>query len=265
MKYIANFSGGKDSTAMLFMLLEKGYPLDYIVFCDTGKEFPELYEHVERVKRYLKEHFPSAPEITVLRAEHTFDYYMFEVPVHRKSNAKFSKYNKHDSACGYGWAGIKNRWCTGRMKKEVMQKFFRGIGQYIDYIGIAADEPKRLKPDERKRYPLAEWGITEKAALSYCYAIGFDWGGLYRKMDRASCWCCPLQSIKSYRALWKYHPELWEELKRMDERSPISMCSSYTLDELERRFEREKNQMNFFDLLGKEESFCYEKIQRQSV
>jgi len=27
------------------------------------------------------------------------------------------------------------------------------------------DEPKRCKPDPHKRYPLAEWGITEQEAL----------------------------------------------------------------------------------------------------
>ena len=41
-KYIVNLSGGKDSTAMLLMLLEKGCPVDYILFADTGKDFPQM-------------------------------------------------------------------------------------------------------------------------------------------------------------------------------------------------------------------------------
>lgn len=249
MKYVANFSGGKDSTAMLFMLLEKGYPLDYIVSCDTGKEFPEMYEHIEKVKQCLKEHYPNAPKITTLRAEHSFDYLMFDIPVKRKFKNQDSKYSKYKSTFGYGWGSFKNRWCTSKLKTDVMRKFFKGIGRYINYIGIAADEPKRLKPDKRKTYPLAQWGVTESDALNYCYALGFDWGGVYKHQKRMSCWCCPLQSIKSYRALWKYHPELWQELKSMDERSPIAMCSSYTLEELERRFEAESRQISIFDLV----------------
>lgn len=246
MKYIVNFSGGKDSTAMLFMLLEKNYPIDYIVFCDTGKEFPEMYEHIEKVKSYLKKYYPNAPEITMLQAEHSFDYYMFYAFVKRKSDNIISPYNKGSSPFGYGWASFKNRWCTSRMKERVTKKFCKGISDdFKHYIGIAADEPERVK--QKNLYPLVAWGITEKQALEYCYAIGFDWSGLYEKMNRVSCWCCPLQSIKSYRALWKYHPELWAELKQMDARSPIAMCSSYTLDELEKRFEIEALQMNLFE------------------
>ncbi len=251
MKYIANFSGGKDSTAMLIMLLEKGYPLDYIVSCDTGKEFPEMYAHIEKVKRYLKKHFPDAPEIITLRAVHSFDYYMFEKPVKREFNQTKDAHSKYKSAFGYGWGSFKNRWCTSTMKTEVMRKFFQGMAKYINYIGIAADETKRLKPDKQKMYPLAEWGVTEADALNFCYQRGFDWGGLYEHKKRVSCWCCPLQSINDYRVLWKHHPELWQELKSMDKRSPIEMCSSYTLDELEKRFEAEARQLSIFDLEGK--------------
>ena len=49
MKYIASLSGGKDSTAMVLNLLEKNYPLDEIIYCDTGKEFTQMYEHLEKL------------------------------------------------------------------------------------------------------------------------------------------------------------------------------------------------------------------------
>ena len=32
---IVSLSGGKDSTAMLLMMLEKSYRIDEIIFCDT--------------------------------------------------------------------------------------------------------------------------------------------------------------------------------------------------------------------------------------
>ena len=64
-KYIVNLSGGKDSTAMLLMLLEKGCPVDYILFADTGKDFPQMQEHLRKLAEYIKEHHPTAPEITI--------------------------------------------------------------------------------------------------------------------------------------------------------------------------------------------------------
>ena len=70
----------------------------------------------------------------------------------------------------------------------------------VEYIGIAADEPKRVK---HAYYPLVEWGMTEKDCLDYCYAHGFDWGGLYEIFHRVSCWCCPLQPLSELRKLYE--------------------------------------------------------------
>lgn len=51
--HVVSLSGGKDSTAMLLMMLEKGMPVDDILFCDTGLEFPGLYAHLEKVEQYI--------------------------------------------------------------------------------------------------------------------------------------------------------------------------------------------------------------------
>lgn len=79
MKYIVSFSGGKDSTAMLLIMLEEGCRIDEIIYCDTGKEFPEMYEHIDKVEKYI------GRKITRLKAEKSFDYYMFE---HEKTRGK---------------------------------------------------------------------------------------------------------------------------------------------------------------------------------
>ena len=44
MKYIASCSFGKDSLAMVLMLIERGLPLDEVVFYDTGMEFQAIYD-----------------------------------------------------------------------------------------------------------------------------------------------------------------------------------------------------------------------------
>ena len=48
---IVSFSGGKDSTAMLLMMLEKGIDIGRVVCVDTTKEFPEMYRHIEAVQK----------------------------------------------------------------------------------------------------------------------------------------------------------------------------------------------------------------------
>lgn len=44
---IVSLSGGKDSTAMLLMMLERGEDIHSVVFFDTGWEFPEMHEHID--------------------------------------------------------------------------------------------------------------------------------------------------------------------------------------------------------------------------
>ncbi len=54
---IANLSGGRDSTAMVIRYLELGNNIDYILFCDTGYEFKEMYEYIEKLDLYLQRNF----------------------------------------------------------------------------------------------------------------------------------------------------------------------------------------------------------------
>ncbi len=46
--HIASVSWGKDSLAML-LLIEKGWPLNEVVFYDTGMEFQAIYDTQDRM------------------------------------------------------------------------------------------------------------------------------------------------------------------------------------------------------------------------
>ena len=106
----------------------------------------------------------------------------------------------------------------------------------IEYVGIAADETKRIKD---KNYPLVEWGMTEKDCLSYCYRRGFDWGGLYEIFSRVSCWCCPLQSLEELRKLYRHFPDLWRQLEEWDNSTWRTFLKNYSVRQLAARFDFE--------------------------
>ena len=202
--YIVSLSGGKDSTAMLLRLIEEKRPIDRILFCDTGLEFPQMYDHLNKLEQYI------GRKIIRLKAEYSFEYYFLEYMPKRK-NPGLRQYT------GNSWAGPNNRWCTGRLKINVVNKYLKELKKnydVVEYIGIAADEPKRVK---HACYPLVEWGMTEKDCLDYCYAHGFDWGGLYEIFHRVSCWCCPLQPLSELRKLYECFPELWKQLRKWDD------------------------------------------------
>ena len=187
---------------------------------NTGDE-----DMITLVKKYIKEKYNK--EITTLKAEKDFDYYMFE---HEKTRGK----NKGKR--GYGWSTMLCRWCTSNLKTNVINKYLKAKNEeYTEYIGIACDEPKRIKD---KCYPLIDWGMTEKDCLHYCYERGFDWEGLYEHFDRVSCWCCPLKNLKELEILYKYYPELWEELKKMDKRAYNQFRKDYRGEQLEEKFKQ---------------------------
>jgi len=197
---IVTFSGGKDSTAMVLRLLEEGRQIDEIVFFDTGWEFPQMYEHIKQVEKYI------GRKITRLEPKKPFSYWMFERPV-------ISRKTKEVGRIGNGWPTPLRRWCT-REKLNALKKYCRGRQRYI---GIAADEQHRVR-DNGDSYPLIEWGMTEADCLEYCYQHGFDWDGLYEHFHRVSCFCCPLQRLDSLRALRKHYPDLWKTMLEWGDR-----------------------------------------------
>lgn len=219
---IASLSGGKDSTAMLLRLLEEARPIDEILFCDTGWEFPQMYDHLTRLEHYI------GRTITRLKAPMTAEQYFYEYTAKSTAHLVTNR--------GLSWPSHSCRWCTGRLKTHVINKHLRDLRrQYhlVQYVGIAADEAHRCKD---LHYPLVEWGMTEADCLTYCYARGFDWGGLYDIFRRVSCWCCPLQPLSELRKLRKHCPDLWQRLLEMDAHTWQPFRADYTARQLEERF-----------------------------
>ncbi len=227
-RYIASFSGGKDSTAMLLRMVEEKYPIDEVIFCDTGMEFEGLYQHVAQVEKN------TGVSITRLKAPESFEY-VFSTYTPQRKNPELAGYQ------GMSWPGPRARWCTGWLKTRIIDKYLRqysGKYEVVQYIGIAADEQQRVK--EGKRYPLIEWDMTEADCLRYCYDRGYDWGGLYEIFRRVSCWCCPLQSIPELRKLREHFPDLWMKLREMDDSTWRTFKEDWSVRDLEVRFNLEK-------------------------
>lgn len=245
--HAVSLSGGKDSTALLLMMIEKGMPIDVVVCADPGMEFPEMYEHLAKVDELLFRE--RGLHVQYLRHPNGFEWMMFEKPIGEGDSADYRE-KRGIPLRGKGWPNSQTRWCTGYLKTYLIQKFVNRLKEKKNakhYVGIASDEAWRCKGEV---YPLVEWGITEAQALQYCYNRGFDWGGLYEIYHRCSCWCCPLQPIDGLRKLRKHHPELWERLRDLDARareqfgdSPLGRFKDgYSVEMLEERFTNEDAQ-----------------------
>lgn len=124
MRHILGLSGGKDSTA-LAILLHKHIPQMEYFFCDTGKELPETYEYLDRIKARL------GIQIEYLKPE-----------LHHKKGGE--EYHVFDLWLDLGKGYLpspNNRWCTINMKIKPLEKFV-GRDEVYSYIGIRADEER---------------------------------------------------------------------------------------------------------------------------
>ena len=229
MKYFASISFGKDSLAMLLRLIEENKPLDEVVFYDTGMEFECIYNLRNKILPLLEAH---NIKYTELKPKQTFLYTMFEKPV-KKRNGTTGK--------GYSWCGGRCRWGTTE-KLKAIEKYCKGN---YEYVGIAYDEQNRLSKEIKvnKLFPLAEWKMTEKDCLEYCYNRGYDWNEdgieLYSILDRVSCWCCCNKNLKELENYYKYLPKYWNKLKELQSKTDRPMkYNKYTVFDLEKKFKK---------------------------
>lgn len=131
-------------------------------------------------------------------------------------------------------------WCT-KLKTEFLEgPAARGVTNIVEYIGIAADEPKRFgQLNERKRAPLVEFGIEEGLCGLYCKYEGIL-APTYESGCRDGCWFCHNQSVNQLRLLRRDYPELWALLLKWDKDSPVNFHpDGHTVHDFDRRFELE--------------------------
>lgn len=237
MNYIASFSGGKDSTAMVLRLIEEKRPLDHVVFFDTQLEFGAVYSVVDKVRRIVED---AGIQFTTLRNR---DPVWMDMLARPTRSGKF----------GYGWCGGNCRWIT-RFKQQEIARFRKSVGGGVQYIGIAADEAHRMK--DGNLYPLVEWGMTESDCLTYCHDHDIYWEEdgveLYSIYRRVSCWCCRYTGLGELRNMYHHQPKYWGWLKGLQHKMPEYpfRLDGKTLFDLEERFRKEDEQMELFEQIG---------------
>lgn len=196
---------------MLLNLIERGAPLDEVVFFDTGMEFQAIYNTRDRILPFLKY---CNIFYTELKPKNPMWWSMFCRPVKKRGTNEIHKH-------GYGWCGGSCRWGTTE-KQRALDRYAEERNASV-YVGIAADETARLEKNVKpyKLHPLAEWGMTEADCLAYCYKGGFGWMQdgvrLYDILDRVSCWCCRNKNLSELRAIRDNLPDVWNRLLALED------------------------------------------------
>ncbi|MCK5608999.1 hypothetical protein KAR91_44405 [Candidatus Pacearchaeota archaeon] len=220
---ILNCGGGVNTGGLLAMACNGELEIDYIIFADTGVEWPETYLWIDKIAK------PTAKEIgaefiTVKGSAQSFD-------------------NLYDFSWHYEMFPIRmNRWCTDKFKARPIHKWIKDklLNEWPEdteinqMIGIDAGEAHRAKEGKvfPITYPLVERGITRKG----CKKLIKDQG--WPIPIKSGCYLCPFARVGQLKILFQTHPELFEKAQALEEhasRYPEFTISRYSLKEIKAR------------------------------
>lgn len=167
MKYIASWSGGKDSTASIILAHEHNEPLDLIIFSEVMFDknvSGELPEHIDFIKNKCIPLFESWEyETKILHSDLTYMDMFFRKPTR-------GKYFGTGRILGFPMSGkcAINRDC----KMKPIREFWKSIDcEFMQYIGIAVDESIRLNRVAKASNQISllqKYGYTEQMAFDLC-------------------------------------------------------------------------------------------------
>lgn len=260
METILSWSGGKDSTASIILAHEHNLPLDEILYAEVmfdnsrgiSGENPEQIKWIDEVA--IPKIRSWGYKVTKVRSD--TDY----VSLYYKKIKRSKIAERNGKIRGFP----QGRACfmLDYLKLIPMKRYKKNLGEITEVLGIAADEPKRLERmhvRENNISYLEMFNYSEEMAFDLCNKYGML-SPIYKTRYRGGCWFCPNARDKERLELRQNHPELWNELLKLNKDSNKAVsplfCYGRTLKEvnadlnrLERQQKLEESQISIFDLI----------------
>lgn len=248
MKYIASWSGGKDSTASIILAHENNEPLDLVIFSEVmfDKNISgELPEHIDFVKNKCIPLFESwGYKVIVLRSKKTYKDIFYRVKKRGNFRGKI-----------YGFPPVKRCWANGELKIQPIREFWKSQSEDVtQYIGIAIDEQVRLDRVVKSRNQMSlleKYGYTEKMAKEKCIEYGLL-SPIYSFSNRGGCWFCPNARDCELIYLRNNHRDLWDKLLELENTPNLignkwNTLTQTSIHDKEEQFFWEEQQLDIFD------------------
>lgn len=224
MRYICSWSGGKDSTASIILAHIYQEPLDTIIFSevmfDKQKNISgENPYHMAFVHHIAKPIFESwGYKVCILRAD--MDYLdTFHRIIEKPRKHMWHKGMKFGFP-NNGLCGVK-RDC----KEKPIKQFYKSLGEpYVQYVGICADEHRRLKAlhkDGTKISLLEKYNYTEEMARDLCKSFGLL-SPCYHYSKRGGCWFCPNAKLEEHMIIREECPAAWYEFIALENEKNVA-------------------------------------------
>ena len=243
---VLSLSYGKDSLACLGAIEKLGLPLTRIIHAEIwatetiSADLPPMVEFKEKADEIIKSRWGIEVEhIFALKTRGagggklTYEYLFYR----ENAKGKFAGSIK-------GFPCKIGEWCK-KLKYENtaldVRRLFLSNGS-VQYLGIAADEPKRIARHENRDgvvLPLVLAGWDEAYCRKWCEENDLL-SPIYTTATRGGCWFCHNQGVGQLRLLRNNYPDLWALLLKWDIDSPVTFHSDgRTVHDFDRRFQLE--------------------------
>jgi 3'-phosphoadenosine 5'-phosphosulfate sulfotransferase (PAPS reductase)/FAD synthetase len=244
-----SLSGGRTSGYMLHHILEQngGLPDNAVVcFQNTGREMPQTLDFVNEIS-----HRWDVPIVWLEYSISDDNKNTFEIVNHNSASRNGEPFDRLIDKYGR-LPSARIRFCTGILKIETGQKYFKSLGwkHWHNAIGIRADELRRATHKVEGRatpiYPLVEAGKTIQDVADFWAAQSFDLNLpiVNGKTIKGNCDFCFLKSEATLAMMAREHPELAQWWIDAEKRTG-------------KRFERRRDMATFVDFVGKQQDWIF--------
>lgn len=277
-EYVLSLSYGKDSLACLEAIRQLGYPLDRIVHAEVWAtdtipaDLPPMVEFKKKADQLILDRYGIAVEHVcasgAVERERERESLSEDDSIRDSRQAVRLTYEsifyrptrKFDGGARYyGFPMRKGNWCTdlklralrqngANTARDTLKNEFSNSARpqgaainIVQYLGIAADEPERIRRHTKPGtvLPLVDIGWNEAYCRQWCEENDLL-SPIYTTSTRGGCWFCHNQSIGQLRLLRKNYPELWALLLKWDADSPVTFHpDGRTVADFDKRFQME--------------------------
>ena len=248
MKHILSYGGGVNSTALLFLIIEKKLPLDEVIFADTGAEMPETYNYIPDIQNFCEQ---KGIEFTILKAK---------VNVKRDLPEMKSFSNLRDYCFAQKIIPFRKfRSCTDKFKIQPINNYLKKYNcEIILYIGFDYGEVRRKRisiiPWIENSFPLIDYEINRLGCKKIIEKNEFP------IPVKSGCYICPFQGIDDWKELRIKHRDLFDDAILLEEnaqkRNKQALFTTLSLKKLDRAI-REQKHLKFMRIEGCHESCEY--------
>lgn len=224
---VLSYGGGQDSTALLYKLVfdiqfRKTYaPNDLlVVFCNTGNEHKETYEHVEEIKIFCKKY--GVEFVEVEKRFHGTGWSTLTEQFERNTRITSKAFPstcsvrlKIDPFYNFLEEHISKKYNVPYGRKKGFKSFASQYKKINVLIGFAKGEEGRCETKEftqvwkrmaiRQLYPLIELGMDRYDCHKYIQSLGF------KLCPPSNCMFCHWASLQELLWLYRFRRDYWNQ------------------------------------------------------